>query len=197
MENQIEILDEKTLEQTFRGFALESIENMVCDLIITNNSSAKQAVSMALQARKMKKAISDKKDELLEPLKSFQKHVTLNSSCLIKKLEKLEETLTEKIEAWIEEQNKSPFTHIEKIDVEDGSMNYKYDYEFKVENINEVPFKFLKVDEKAVNKALKSGMRSIPGLDIYETYYATFRVKNSENNAKKEEDYIIYQDGEE
>ena len=190
MENQIEILDEKTLEQTFRGFALESIENLVCDLIITNNSSAKQAVSMALQARKMKKAISDKKDELLEPLKSFQKHVTLNSSCLIKKLEELEETLTEKIEAWIEEQNKSPFTHIEKIDVEDGSMNYKYDFDFEIKDINQVPFQFLKVDEKAVESVLKSGMRNIPGLSIFETKKATFRVKNSENKVKNQSNYI-------
>lgn len=189
--NTIELIDLEDLERALStDFALDTIENMAINLIISNKSSAKQAVSMALQTRKIRKAISEKKDDLLKPLKNFQKNVCNHTAYLIEKLENLEESLTKKIENWIEIQNENPFDHIEKIDTEDGTMLYKYDFDFEIQNINQVPFQFLKIDEKAIENAIKNGIRNIPGLSIFETKKATFRVKNFENKVKNQSNYI-------
>ena len=137
-----------------------------------------------------KKAITEKKEELLKPLKDFQKNVYNHTAFLIEKMEYLEESLTKKIEKWIEIQNENPFDHIEKIETEDGTMIYKYDFNFEIKDINQVPFQFLKIDEKAVESAIKGGIRNIPGLSIFETKKATFRVKNFENKVKNQSNYI-------
>ncbi len=187
----IELFNDEDLGKVLStNFSLDHIENMAYEITISNKSIAKQAVSMALQTRKIRKAISEKKDELLKPLKDIQKNVSNHTTSLIERLESIEDTLTNKLEEWIEIQNENPFDHIEKIDTEDGTMNYKYDFDFEIKDINQVPFQFLKVDEKAVESALKNGMRNIPGLSIFETKKATFRVKNSENKVKNQSNYI-------
>ena len=96
--NTIELVDIEDLERSIlKDFALDTIENMGIDLTISNKSSAKQAVSMALQTRKIRKAISEKKDELLKPLKDIQKNVSNHTTSLIERLENLEQSLTKKI----------------------------------------------------------------------------------------------------
>ena len=132
----IELFSEEDLGKVLStNFSLDHIENMAYEITISNKSSAKQAVSMALQTRKIRKAISEKKDELLKPLKDIQKNVSNHTTSLIERLESIEDTLTDKLEEWIEIQNENPFDHIEKIDTEDGTMNYKYDFDLIIQPI--------------------------------------------------------------
>ena len=50
---------------------------------------------------------------------------------------------------------------------EAGSAHMRSTWKFIVENLKEVPFEYLTVDEKAVKAAIKSGERKIQGLKIY------------------------------
>src|SRR5690554_2588344 len=71
---------------------------------ITDEQTAKQALSMSLQARKLKKALEEKRSEIIRPHLDFQRAVNAFAKEYTTTLEKIEERLKGKIEVWLEAQ---------------------------------------------------------------------------------------------
>ncbi len=57
-----------------------------------------------------------------------------------------------------------------------SSVHLRKDWEWEVLDISLIPGKYLIVDKIAVNQAVKSGIREIPGIRIYETESAIIKA---------------------
>lgn len=62
--------------------------------------------------------------------------------------------------------------------VEDGTITCKTNWDFEVQDEREVPREYLQVDAGAIEKAIKNGVRKIPGVRIFSFETTSLRVKN-------------------
>ena len=161
-----------------KGIDLEPLIEQANALVINNDQDARQAVSMALQARKLAQTLDTSRKEITKPQLDFQKAVNKLVKDYEKKLKDIEESLTCRLNDWIKADDMEALTPIEKIEVEDGSMKRTLSWEFDVEDSSEIPFKYMMPDIKEIEKAIKGGIREIPGIKIYERQELTLRVKN-------------------
>jgi hypothetical protein len=58
----------------------------------------------------------------------------------------------------------------------EGSASQRKDWTFKVLDPDKVPRDYMVVDEKLIRKAVKGGVREIPGVEIYEDFITSFRA---------------------
>ena len=65
----------------------------------------------------------------------------------------------------------------QKIESEEGSSSTVMEWFFEIEDASIVPRDFLVVDERAVKRAVASGVRHIDGVKIYEKAVRKYRVK--------------------
>lgn len=146
---------------------------------ITDEQTAKQALSMSLQARKLKKALEEKRSEIVRPHLDFQRAVNAFAKEYTATLEKIEERLKGKIEVWLEAQKafQPNFCDL-MIEVEDGKLTQKEELDFFVEEFDKIPSNYLKVDEKKIKEAIKMGMRNIPGIKIFQKKTLSMRINN-------------------
>lgn len=157
---------------------LEPLIQKANDLIIETEDDAMQALSMALQARKLYKTLDNSRKEIIRPQLDFQKAVNKLVKDYETKLKDIEENLTRRIGEWIEEDDKDAFVRIEKMQVEDGSLKRNNTWEFDVVDSSQVPFEFMCPDVDAIEKAIKGGLREIPGIEIKLNQQISLRVKN-------------------
>jgi hypothetical protein len=146
---------------------------------IANVEQATQALSMALQARKLVTALIDSKKEITKPQLDFQRAVNKLVADYTEKLQAIENGLKDKIETWIDESTEQGFTSgLDSIQVPDGSLKRVTTWEFDVEDSSEIPFEYMTPDIEGINKAIKGGVRHIPGVKIYTKQEVKLRVKN-------------------
>lgn len=169
---------DSAMQDIKKGINLEPLIEQANTLVINNDQDARQAVSMALQARKLATALDNSRKEITKPQLDFQKAVNKLVKDYEKKLKDIEESLTCRLNDWIKVDDQDALTPIEKIEVEDGSMKRTLSWEFDVEDSKEIPFKYMMPDIKEIEKAIKAGIREIPGIKIYEKQELTLRVKN-------------------
>lgn len=145
----------------------------VCD-----EPTAKQALSMSLQARKIKNALDKIRHGIIKPHIDFQRSINKISKETESVLLDIEEKLSEKISEWISTRNSNSPIDLSKIDVEDGFLYTQANWTFDIEDLSKVPSEYLTVDVTKIKADIKSGIRTIKGLKIYEQKQIALRVKN-------------------
>ena len=158
---------------------IEISENLIVDTDVT----AKKAVSMALQAKKIVNQMEKTRKKIIRPMLDFNKAVSDYSKDLTKCLKDMEESLLFKIEAYQGKRKESLDSQniidnsMEKIVVEDGTVIEHKAWVFDIEDINSIPLEYMEVAERAIKEAIRKGIRTIPGLKIYEKTSIRSRVK--------------------
>lgn len=146
---------------------------------ISNVEQATQALSMALQARKLATAMIESKKEITRPQLNFQRAINKIAGDYIDKLTAIENNLKDKIESWIDTNTDAAYSSgLDSIQVTDGSLKRVNTWCFEIENTVDIPFEFLCADMEEIDKAIKGGVRSIPGVKIFLKQEIKLRVKN-------------------
>jgi predicted phage tail protein len=146
---------------------------------IANVEQATQALSMALQARKLATALLNSKKEILRPQMDLQQAVNKLVADYRDKLEAIENNLKDKIEHWIDNSTDEAFTSgLDSIQVTDGSLKRVNTWCFEIEDTASIPFEYICADQEAIDKAIKSGVRTIPGVKVFLKQEIKLRVKN-------------------
>lgn len=157
------------------------INQATCHVIV-DEKSASQALSMSLQARKIRKQLDETRLEIVRPHVDFQKSINKIVKEYETKLEEIEENLKSKLDAYLKEStstNNASFMVLAKeMTVEDGKLKKVKKWTWELENENFVPREYLCIDEKKIAEAVKHGVRNIPGIKIFEKEEITMRVKN-------------------
>jgi hypothetical protein len=147
--------------------------------VVTFNE-CETALSMALQSRKLSKAVESKRKEITKPHLDFQKGIKKIADAFIDELKSIESSLTQKVEVFNEaRKKKSNEIGVDLTTVESVHEGVTYDQEvwdFETTNLDEVPKNYFKLDERAVRKAIFDGDRSIPGLSIFKKTIKRYRV---------------------
>lgn len=58
----------------------------------------------------------------------------------------------------------------------EGSSSQRKEWTFKIVDPDKVPNEYRVIDEKAIRKAVKAGIREIPGVEIFQDYITGFRT---------------------
>lgn len=175
----IQVVDLGELKyQLMRQFDIDMLEGAAAALGVRTEDDARGALSMALQARKLETALDKSRAEIVKPHFDYQKAINKLVKDFKDKLVQIEENLHKKIDVWMEEQQENPFTAVDRLEVEDGSLTTKKSYDFVVEDDRIVPLEYKVVDAGAIEKAIKYGTRKIPGIKIIEKTETALRVKN-------------------
>lgn len=170
--------DNEIQAQLMVGFAAEFLDATPETFVVTCEDTAKQALSYSLQARKLKSRIEDSRKEIVRPHIDFQKAVMKFAKDFNEKLDNIESTLHVKIHDWMKKQKDNPFACVDELKVEDGTITCKTNWDFEVQDDREVPREYLQVDAGAIEKAIKNGVRKIPGVRIFSYETTSLRVKN-------------------
>jgi len=145
---------------------------------VTDEDSARQALSCSLQARKIKNKVEQSRKEIVRPHIDFQKAVMKFTKDVFEGFEQIEKDFQLKVSDWMDTQKENPFTRVDEIKVDDGSINLKTVHSFTVTDEALVPREFLAVDDKKVKDAIAKGQRNIPGVEILTFEVPVLRVKN-------------------
>lgn len=149
---------------------------------IENEESASQALSMSLQARKIRKQLDETRLSIIRPHLDFQKAINKIVKEYEAKLEEIENNLKNKLDEYLQKaasSNNAIFIAKSKeMFVEDGKLSRVTKWAWELENEFLIPREYLILDEKKITEAVKQGIRNIPGLNIFEKEEITMRVKN-------------------
>ena len=149
-------------------------------LYVSDEDSAKTALSMSLQARKLRQQLDESRKEIVKPHFDYQKAINKIVKDMEAKLEQIEEGLREKIVGWNENRKELPFENLTdlEIKVEDGQLYTQKKWDFNIDQSELIPFEYMSVDEKKIKEAIANGIRNIPGVQIFEKEELVMRVKN-------------------
>ena len=172
--NQILSLEESLQEMDFQPL-IKKAENQEVATI----SDAKQALSMALQARKISQSLEKSRLEAIKPQVEIQRGINKIVGDYKEKLQKMEENLKNKISHWMETGTSEAFPcGLESIQVIDGSIRSSEYWDYEVLQKELVPLKYLKIDEKEIKKDIDAGVRDIEGVYISLKKETKLRLKN-------------------
>ena len=149
---------------------------------IINEESASQALSMSLQARKIRKQLDETRLAIVRPHLDFQRAVNKIVKEYETVLEKIENDLKTKLDEYL--QNSSSSNNAEfiaksrEILVEDGKLAKVKKWVWELENDQLVPREYLSLDEKKIESAIKNGVRNISGIKVFEKEEISMRIKN-------------------
>ncbi len=193
----------KPLEVTEHEFqAKVMIANMLAvakELIVNEDCGYRKITSLYRQARDWKKSIEIKRKELTEPLRSQTVKINDHAKKLtdpldiiidvanakanayqrhLEEVKRLEDEKLKAAASIFDAQDEIYIAPMEKIIRGDGAIAVtKTEKKFRLVDITKVPEKYLMVDEKAINQALKMGINEIPGVEIYEETTTQLRVR--------------------
>lgn len=149
---------------------------------VVNEESASQALSMSLQARKIRKQLDETRLSIVRPHLDFQKAVNKIVKEYESKLEQIENNLKNKLDEYLKRasstNNSSFISKSREMLVEDGKLTKAKKWAWELEDEQSIPREYLTLDEKKIDEAVKQGIRNIPGIKVFEKEEITMRVKN-------------------
>jgi hypothetical protein len=149
---------------------------------IINEESASQALSMSLQARKIRKQLDETRLAIVRPHLDFQRAVNKIVKEYETVLEKIENDLKTKLDEYLQNSNSSNnaefIAQSREILVEDGKLAKVKKWVWELENEQLIPREYLSLDEKKIESAIKNGVRNIPGIKVFEKEEISMRIKN-------------------
>ena len=157
---------------------LSSLIEMENGFEVVCYESASQALSMAMQSRKLEQTLEKSRVEAIKPHLDYQRSINKIVKDFKDKLEAIEKRLQNKIEFWMQKNNENPFASINSISVKDGTLYLKDEWDFKIENQEIIPIIYFKIDESKINESIKNGIRKIPGIKIFKKETTIMRIKN-------------------
>ena len=150
--------------------------------LIENEESASQALSMSLQARKIRKQLDETRLSIIRPHLDFQKAINKIVKEYEAKLEEIENSLKAKLDDYLQKSastnNASFIAKSKEMFVEDGKLAQVKKWGWELENEALVPREYLSLDPKKIDEAVKRGVRNIPGIKVSEKEEITMRIKN-------------------
>lgn len=150
--------------------------------VIENEESASQALSMSLQARKIRKQLDETRLSIVRPHLDFQKAINKIVKEYEAKLEEIENNLKSKLDEYLQKSastnNASFITKSQEMLVEDGKLTKVKKWVWELENEALIPREYLSLDSKKVDEAVKQGVRNIPGIKVFEKEEISMRIKN-------------------
>jgi len=178
------------------------IANMLAfvkEIVVNEEAGYMKITGLYRQARDWKKSIESKRKELTEPLRSQTVKINDHAKKLtdpldiiidvanakanayqrhLEEMKRLEDEKLKSAASLFDAQDEIYIAPMEKIIRGDGAIAVtKTEKKFRLIDITKVPEKYLMVDEKAINQALKMGINEIPGVEIYETTTTQLRVR--------------------
>lgn len=150
--------------------------------VVSDEESASQALSMSLQARKIRKQLDETRLSIVRPHLDFQKAINKIVKDYESKLEEIENRLKERLDEYLKNSassnNASFITKARGLSVEDGKLTKVKKWTWELEEEALVPRDYLSLDEKKIDEAVKQGVRTIPGIKILEKEEISMRIKN-------------------
>ncbi len=156
---------------------------------VCSRFSAESAQTMVVQARHEFKRLESLRKQIVDPYRRKVNQINDGFKCLTERLESVEELLVEKIDDWKEKSRKQEeeaeqdaielaremgsevmpqFTESHEKIRSKGASSYEVEeWKFSLENLEEVPREFLKIEEEKVKTMIKCGVRQISGIKIY------------------------------
>lgn len=167
-------------EQITHKFNLNFMSTVAGDLSVSDENSARQALSMSLQAKKLRQQLDESRKEIVKPHFDYQKAINKIVKDVENKLEKIEENLKDKINDWNEKRKELPFENMIDLEmkVDDGLLFTQKKWDFNIDDSSAIPAEYMVVDERKIKEAIASGVRNIPGVQIFERHELITRIKN-------------------
>jgi predicted RNA-binding protein with RPS1 domain len=147
-------------------------------LIVSDEKTAKLALSMALQARKLEQTLEKSRVEITRPHVDFQRAVNKMIKDFQARFNSIENSLKDKMMNWMVQEQENPFSNIDAIRVEDGSFYVSKKWEHEITDVSLIPRDYLVPNESAIKRAIADGIRNIPGVNIKQIEQTSMRVKN-------------------
>jgi hypothetical protein len=152
---------------------LEKLKNISESLVVENEESFSQAVSMSLQIRRIKKCLEDKRKDLVAPYVASQKEINKQAKSIEKDLVEIEDILSVKVNDY----SSKLLSLDKKIINEDGTAKLTKKIQWSISDESLIAREYLKVDEEKINQAIDMGIINIPGICIQETEIVELRAK--------------------
>lgn len=169
---------ENVRENIEKEFNLNLIQGIAETFEVTCEDTAKHALSMALQSRKLEQSLEKSRVELVKPHIDYQRSINKLVRDFKNKLNSMESLLQKKIETWMQDNADNPFLHCDDLKVEDGSLYKQKIWDFEILDDTQLPREYLCIDLVAIEKAVRAGVRKIPGIKIMQKEKIMMRVKN-------------------
>ena len=149
------------------------IEATAENFAVANRNSAKTALEMACQSRKLGKRLEELRKEIVRPHIDFQKALKKLVDGYTDKLESIEGSLVKKLSDY--RKNSDDFS---KLESDEGNLSIDTTFDFKISDPSSIPAEYLTVDKKAIEGAIKRGIRNIAGVEVIESEKISLRTKN-------------------
>lgn len=156
----------------------EVLNEMEKEISVVDENSARNALSMSLQTRKIRNQIETSRKEIVKPHLDYQRAINKLVKDVESVLDRIESSLESKIGDWMKAQKDNPFTAVDEIEVEDGKIYYDKKWDYQVYDYTILPMELLTPCDEAIKEQIKQGVRNIPGVKIFQTCDTRMRVKN-------------------
>lgn len=167
-------------KQLIKKMDVGYISAVANSLYVSDEVSAKTALSMSLQLRKLRQQIDDSRKEIVKPHFDYQKAINKIVKDVEAKMEVIEENLKNKIEQWNLIRKEQPFENVIALElkVDDGQLYTQKKWDFTVDDSKAIPVEYLTLDDKKIKEAIANGVRNIPGVQIFQKEEIVMRIKN-------------------
>jgi hypothetical protein len=170
---------ENATQAIVRQSGIEFFRSMAYDIEVETETDAKRCVEMVIQAHQLQRMIEESRKKITQPHYIFHRTVKFEADQLIKEIEEIELNLKRKMDAYYQKrkevQQLLPFEN--SILSQEGTSYQKEAWKYRVMNSREVPYEYLKIDEDLIKKRIASGIRNIPGIEIYSEMETKFKAK--------------------
>lgn len=160
------------------GFDIDTLMNKAADCVVIDEPSAKQALSMALQARKLSNTLEASRKQITKPLLDYQRDINRLATNLDQCFEIIQNGIKGKIIDWMDTVKDDPFLSVDSLSVEDGTIYTKERFEIEIVDSEMIPREYMSVDTLKIKAAAEKGIRNIPGVKIEKITETQLRVKN-------------------
>jgi hypothetical protein len=180
-ESNVKLLDIEEAGRLLPYDQIDSFKKQTDGFEVVTFNECETALSMALQSRKLSKAVEKKRKEITKPHLDFQKGIKKIADAFIHELKSIETSLTQKVEVFNDARKKKSneigvdLTTVENVD--EGTTYEQEIWDFETTNPEEIPKKYFTLDDRSVRKAIFEGDRQIPGLRIFKKTIKRYRVK--------------------
>lgn len=161
-------------------------------LEVLDDGAYKRATFLYTKAREWRKTVEDKRKKLTEPMRRQTAMVNDHAKLLTEPLDEVINITNSKCSEYQErlqaQQSEDNWlvelldggaiqSKIEPINGAYAVMSVKTVTKFRVLEGHKVPPEYLCVDEEALERAIKRGVREIPGIEIYEEKQTSLRTR--------------------
>ena len=169
---------------------------MAEQITVVDSMGAERALEFAGEARKMKKRIEGTRLKITEPYRDFVTEINTTAKKYTERLDSVSKTVEGKLHEWKCAEDNKALAHdisasmegcgdaldlaiqdTRKIEARNCIASTKDIWKYDIANMREIPIEYLEINDLCVKQAIKSGLRSIPGLKIYKETVTQLRSR--------------------